>query len=155
MPSDKLSDSDRTQLRVLTLYVQDTRDKLQALEDLANRARLFLEILNLKYRHKRLHLDRKRGFIAESDQGKRLPLNTLSSGEQQELVLHYDLLFQVSSNTIVLIDEPELSLHVAWQKRFLPDLLSIIQLTDFDALIATHSPYIVASRDDLMVPLEA
>ena len=155
LPSDKLSDSDTTQLRVLSLYVQDTRYKLQALDDLANRARLFLEILNLKYRHKRLQLDRRRGFIAQSEQGNRLSLNTLSSGEQQELVLHYDLLFSVSSNTLVLIDEPELSLHVAWQKRFLPDLLSIIQLADFDAMIATHSPYIVANRDDLMVALEA
>lgn len=75
------------------------------------------------------------------------------SGEQQELVLHYDLLFRVPSNTIVLIDEPELSLHVAWQKRFLPDLLKIVELSNFDALVATHSPYVVGDRGDLMVGL--
>ena len=53
----------------------------------------------------------------------------------------------------MLIDEPELSLHVAWQKRFLPDLLKIGELSHFDALIATHSPYIAGERSDLMVPL--
>ena len=69
------------------------------------------------------------------------------------LVLYYDLLFRVPSNTIVLIDEPELSLHVTWQKKFIPDLLDIIEVAGFDALIATHSPYIVGDREDLMIGL--
>ena len=85
--------------------------------------------------------------------GQQLALRALSSGEQQELVLHYDLLFRVRSNTIVLVDEPELSLHVAWQKRFFPDLLKIVELSNFDVLVATHSPYVVGDRDDLMVAL--
>lgn len=143
---------DSTQARVMTLYVEDTSKKLRVLEALAMRARLLLESLNGKYRHKRLRLDRGRGIVAESEQGT-LGLDSLSSGEQHELVLHYNLLFRVRSNTVVLIDEPELSLHVAWQKRFLPDLLKIGELSHFDALIATHSPYIAGERSDLMVPL--
>ena len=63
------------------------------------------------------------------------------------------LLFRVQPNTVVLIDEPELSLHVGWQKRFLPDLVEIVQLSGFDAVVATHSPFIVGDRDDLLVPL--
>ena len=143
----------RTQARVMTLYVQDTEKKLRALDDLATRTRLLLENVNRKYRHKQIHLDREEGFIATSDIGQPLPLSSLSSGEQQELVLHYDLLFRVPSNTIVLIDEPELSLHVAWQKKFLPDLLKIVDLSNFDALVATHSPYVVGDRPDLMIGL--
>lgn len=53
----------------------------------------------------------------------------------------------------MLIDEPELSLHVAWQKRFLPDLLEIVATAGFDVLIATHSPYIVGDYSDLMIGL--
>lgn len=143
---------DSTQARVMTLYVEDTSKKLRVLEALAMRARLLLESLNGKYRHKRLRLDRGRGIVAESEQGT-LGLDSLSSGEQHELVLHYNLLFRVRSNTVVLIDEPELSLHVTWQKRFLPDLLKIGELSHFDALIATHSPYIAGERPDLMVSL--
>ena len=93
--------------------------------------------------------------MAISDSGQTLSLSSLSSGEQQELVLHYDLLFRVPSNTIVLIDEPELSLHVAWQKKFLPELLEIVQLSNFDALVATHSPFVVGERTDLMIGLGA
>ncbi len=148
-----LGDIDPTQARVMTLYVLDTVSKLEALDDLASRTRLLLDNVNQKYRHKRIQLDREEGLVAESDSGKRLPLDSLSSGEQQELVLHYDLLFRVPSNTIVLIDEPELSLHVAWQKKFLPDLLEVVRLSDFDALVATHSPFVVGDRDDLMVGL--
>jgi len=80
-------------------------------------------------------------------------LEALFSGEQHELVLHYDLLFRVRPNTLVLIDEPELSLHVAWQKRFLPDLLEIVAAAEFDVLVATHSPYIVGDHSDLMIGL--
>ena len=149
----RLEGIDDTRLRVITLYVLDTTSKLGVLDDLARRTGLLLDNVNRKYRHKTIQLDRENGFVAVSDKDQRLPLGSLSSGEQQELVLHYDLLFRVPSNTIVLIDEPELSLHVAWQKTFLPDLLEIVKLSEFDALVATHSPFIVGERDDLMVGL--
>jgi predicted ATPase len=54
-----------------------------------------------------------------------------------------------------LIDEPELSLHLSWQKRFLDDLLEVVRVTGIDVLLATHSPFIVGDRDDLMVALSA
>jgi predicted ATPase len=54
---------------------------------------------------------------------------------------------------LVLIDEPELSLHVNWQKSFLPDLLKIVEATGYDVILATHSPFIVGDRSDLMVAL--
>lgn len=152
-PVSSLGRIDSTQARVMTLYVQDTEKKLHALDDLATRTRLLLENVNQKYRHKKIQLNREKGFVATIDSGQPLPLSSLSSGEQQELVLLYDLLFRVPSNTIVLIDEPELSLHVAWQKKFLPELLEIVQLSNFDALVATHSPYIVGDRTDLMIGL--
>jgi predicted ATP-binding protein involved in virulence len=151
---EQLDNLDFTQQRVMTLYVQDTEKKLGVFESLAHPARLFLDNVN-KFQHKRLRLDRERGFVVEDENHLPLNINLLSSGEQHELVLHYDLLFRVRPNTLVLIDEPELSLHVAWQKRFLPDLLEIVKVAQIDALVATHSPFIVGDRSDLMVPLEA
>ena len=148
-----LESIDETQRRVMTVYVGDTGKKLLALDDLANRTELFLQIINNKYRHKQIYLDRDEGIIAKSKNNEPLPLSSLSSGEQHELVLNYDLLFKVPKNSVVLIDEPELSLHVAWQKRFLPDLLEIVNLADFDALVATHSPFIAGEHEELMVGL--
>ena len=152
-PIEHLGDMDATQRRVMALYVRDTEEKLGTLKDLASRTRTLLDNVNGKYRHKRIRLDREDGLVAEGEQGQRLPLDSLSSGEQHELVLHYDMLFRVRPNTVVLVDEPELSLHVEWQGMFLPELTEIVQLAAFDAIVATHSPFIVGERDDLMVGL--
>jgi predicted ATP-binding protein involved in virulence len=110
-------------------------------------------VWNSKFRNKHIRLDREKGLIAEDDSGQKLPLCMLSSGEQHQLVMHYDLLFMIPPKTLVLIDEPELSLYVGWQKRFMFDLLEIVKLAGFDVLLATHSPYIVGGRSDLMVGL--
>ncbi len=149
----KLESIDPTQARVMTLYVHDRTEKLAQLDYLKDRSRLLLDKINQKYRNKNIRVDSEEGIVAVDDDDRPLSLDCLSSGEQNEFVLYYDLLFRVPSNTIVLIDEPELSLHVAWQKKFIPDLLEIIEVAGFDALIATHSPYIVGDRDDLMIGL--
>lgn len=147
-----VDDIDISQANVMTLYVNDTAGKLEVLEDLASRARLLLKSLNGKFRHKQIRIDREGGLAVDGDMGT-LPLDSLSSGEQHELILHYDLLFRVQRNAVVLLDEPELSLHIEWQSKFLPDLTEIVELSGFDAIVATHSPHIVGDRDNLMVEL--
>ncbi len=150
-----LDNLDGTQRSVMTLYVQDTAQKLGVLDDLSRRVELLRDNVNGKFKHKSIKFDRDNGFTASGAYGVRLDLDALSSGEQHELVLLYDLLFRVQPNTLVLIDEPELSLHVLWQKRFLPDLLEIVKTARFDALVATHSPFIVGSHHSLMVSLSS
>ena len=152
-PFQVLDDIDSSQAGVMSLYVKDTEDKLRVLENLAKRVQLLLESLNGKFRHKKVRVDREAGLAVANDDSDTLPLDSLSSGEQHELILHYDLLFRVPSNTVVLLDEPELSLHIEWQSKFLSDLMAIVKLSHFDALLATHSPYIVGEQDDLMVEL--
>ena len=146
-------DIDESQAGVMTMYLSDTEKKLHVLEDLARRVQLLLGSLNGKYQHKQMRVDREQGLAVTDDRGRALPLESLSSGEQHELILHYDLLFGVPPNTVVLLDEPELSLHIEWQNRFLSDLMAIVELSSFDAVVATHSPDIVGDRDDLMVEL--
>ncbi|NET57213.1 MAG: AAA family ATPase, partial [Symploca sp. SIO2E6] len=71
-----------------------------------------------------------------------------------ELIMLYELLFKVEPKTLVLIDEPELSLHVGWQVEFIKDLQEITKLADLDILMATHSPDIIQNRWDLTVELK-
>jgi predicted ATP-binding protein involved in virulence len=68
--------------------------------------------------------------------------------------LLYELIFNVKPDVLVLIDEPEISLHITWQKEFLNDLLRIIQIQNIQVLIATHSPSIINDRWDLVYNLE-
>jgi predicted ATP-binding protein involved in virulence len=106
-----------------------------------------------------MSFNKERGFVFKthynslSDTDNLSPTD-LSSGEQHELVLLYELLFKVEPNSLVLIDEPELSLHVGWQSQFLKDLQDIIKLADLDVLMATHSPDIIQDRWDLTVELK-
>ena len=57
----------------------------------------------------------------------------------------YELLFRAQSGTLVLIDEPELSLHMMWQMNYLKNLTQIAQLRGFQCIVATHSPQIFNS----------
>lgn len=79
----------------------------------------------------------------------------LSSGEQHLIILIYELLFKVESNTLLLIDEPELSMHISWQREFVDDLLKIIELNPIDVILATHSPSIINDHSNLMVAFKA
>ncbi len=65
-----------------------------------------------------------------------IPCGVLSAGEKQMLsFLCYNAF---SKQTVILIDEPEISLHADWQRLLLPTLLE--QETDNQFIIATHSP---------------
>lgn len=139
--------------RVLSVYVKDVENKLSVFDELAGRIELFETLLNSHFNYKKLKIDKEKGFLFETDKGI-LSASNLSSGEQHELVLIYELLFLTKKETLVLIDEPELSLHVGWQLRFLEDLQQIIEKTQINALIATHSPQIINNRWDLTVKLD-
>jgi predicted ATP-binding protein involved in virulence len=147
---DTLQDN---QLSVMSVYARDTKEKLSVLQELSDRIEILLTVLNRKFTNKIVSISRECGLAISGLDGKPIPVTALSSGEQHEIVLLYDLLFKVEQNTLVLIDEPELSLHISWQKGFMDDLLGIIRVAHFDVLIATHSPYIVGDRSDLLVVL--
>ena len=66
----------------------------------------------------------------------------------------YEFLFRVQNNSFVLVDEPELSLHVDWQDKFLEDLLEMAKISKFRVLLATHSPQIIGDNWDLAVELK-
>lgn len=55
---------------------------------------------------------------------------------------------------MILIDEPEISLHIAWQQSFLEDMEAIAKLSNIRMMIATHSPDIINGRWDLTSGLE-
>jgi predicted ATPase len=144
---------DPTRQAMFAVYLEDNEAKLRVFNDLADRAEILLKILNHKFEPKRITLDKDEGYRVFSHDQRPLDLERLSSGEQHELVLLHNLLFRVEPGALLLIDEPELSLHVTWQNEFLEDLILIAKKVGFDAVIATHSPYIVGKRRDLMVQL--
>lgn len=117
------------------------------------RAHLFIELLNERFLFKYLEFDEDENTQVKSENGNIVPFSSLSSGEQHLFILYHYLLFKVEPDTLVMIDEPELSMNVVWQRNFLKDLQRIIELRKFDVLIATHSPQIIHDKWDWVVHL--
>lgn len=143
---------DSPRRNVLAMYAQDTKQKLEIFDDLYPKIEALLKIANSRLRYKQVNASMD-GLNAVSWNGVDLDLDVLSSGEQHELVILYELLFRTSDNSLILIDEPELSQHVAWQETFVDDLEEMAKLSHFRAILATHSPEIIADRWDLTVQL--
>lgn len=80
----------------------------------------------------------------------------LSSGEQQLLTLITELTFNLEDNTVILIDEPEESLHLEWQQNLLPVIRSLISnKKNIQLIIASHSSNFLSNLDlrESFIPL--
>lgn len=78
-------------------------------------------------------------------QQQEFEFSALSSGEQNRILLATKILGYAQPKSLIIIDEPEISLHLQWQVEFhglLVDLLK--KMRNFHVVIATHSPVIVA-----------
>lgn len=144
----------KSQREFLYHYLNDIDKKYEVYEDALAKCELFLKMINQRFQFKSLALSGTKGFIVKSVRNDDVPLAALSSGEQHEIILTYELIFEASNKSLIIIDEPELSLHVTWQHLFLNDLAEISKASNLDFIVATHSPSIINSRTDLMRVLE-
>tara|TARA_Y100000588_G_scaffold264206_1_gene278958 strand:- start:1867 stop:3285 length:1419 start_codon:yes stop_codon:yes gene_type:complete len=84
-------------------------------------------------------------------------MNQASSGEFNVLRTFLSVIANVSDNTVVLIDEPEVSLHPNWQMEFISILdLALSHYTGCHSIIATHSHFIlsnVSNEDSTIISL--
>lgn len=151
LPDTQIGESER---KVLWYYLRDVKEKLSVYEPLLERVELFKSIIDGKqFLYKQMQISARSGIDFTTESGDQVPLSALSSGEQHELVLTYELLFGKETKSLILIDEPELSLHVTWQREFLEDMEKIAGVVGIDFVVATHSPSIVNNRRDLMIGL--
>lgn len=139
--------------KALKVYFDDFEKKYSVYEEFISKLDLYTNIINDRLSFKKVRFSRKNGIDVVDEHDNILKLNQLSSGEKQEVVLFYELIFNTKNNVLLLIDEPEISLHISWQKKFLDDLLSIINYKGINAIVATHSPQIINNHWDQQVDL--
>jgi predicted ATP-binding protein involved in virulence len=140
--------------KALKVYLDDTEKKLKVFDELNDKLNLFGGFLSNKgFVNKKIKFSPEKGFIFFTDDEQELEPQNLSSGEQNEIVMLYELLFIAGKDTLILIDEPEISLHVVWQNDFLNDLVKIQKLSGFSTIVATHSPDIIGDRIDSVIDL--
>lgn len=118
----------------LSLGAKDKTQKIYSQID------LFLVIV------KKFILDKNFSFVSgrlviENEYGE-IDLIKLSSGEKQLIILLVEALLQKKEEHIFLADEPELSLHIAWQRNIIPAIKEINP--NAQIIVATHSPEVAS-----------
>ena len=141
----------------LTQYIRNSFKKFKSYESIAEKMRLLKEYINShsEYADKEMEYDAKRGIVFKSRiTGRDIPIEKLSSGELNNLILFYELIFVINKGWLVLIDEPEISLHVLWQRGVIDELLKICNRNGIQAIVATHSPDIADTHFKNLVSLK-
>ena len=98
-----------------------------------------------EFANKTLELNKEHGLIFHNGENIIIPEN-LSSGEQHFIVQLITLLFKAEKGSLILVDEPELSYHPAWQMDYLKNLKRISEIGDYQFILATHSAQIFDYR---------
>jgi energy-coupling factor transporter ATP-binding protein EcfA2 len=124
---------------VLGPYVDGIRARLNALETVQRLLDTFVENVNSFLKNKRAAFDPRSGLRFFSRNNELLAPGMLSSGERQLLLLLCNTVLARDDATIFLVDEPEISLNVKWQRTLLDALLRLTTDSPVQFVIATHS----------------
>lgn len=124
----------------------------------------FIEVINefLIDSHKRIEFDTLEGnffmYIISKNLQKLKKIdnyNFLSSGERNLLSLITKVYFIIEEDSILLIDEPEESLHIAWQQKIIPAIKRAIDGKNIQVIVATHAPNLTGKMIELsrLIPI--
>ncbi len=92
------------------------------------------------------------GRLVISNEHEEIDHARLSSGEKQLIILLIEALLQNRQSHIFLADEPELSLHIAWQRSIIPTVRKINP--NAQVIVATHSPEVASKYRDSIFDME-
>ena len=140
-------------IRDIPSYIATRRNHLATIEEdltmkeitnkVVNEINSIFDILELDVKLKGFSKDEKTMPIFENSAGEEFDMNDLSSGEKQLFLRTLSIKMLEPKNSIILIDEPELSLHPKWQQRIIEVYKKIGENNQI--IIATHSPHILGS----------
>ena len=114
-----------------------------AIDKVCNEINSIFDVLEIDSKMVGLNPEGEKLPIFKNSAGKIFDINNLSSGEKQLFVRAMALRMLNANNSIILIDEPEISMHPGWQQRIVRVYEKIGNNNQI--IIATHSPHVVAS----------
>ncbi len=124
---------------VLTPYLDGVQARLDALQGIQELVAIFLGSINSFFFNKGVSFDLNSGLRIVAKNGARLAPSMLSSGEKQLLLLFCNTITVTEQPTIFIIDEPEISLNVKWQRKLIKALLDLARGSNVQFIFATHS----------------
>jgi energy-coupling factor transporter ATP-binding protein EcfA2 len=124
---------------VLRPYVDGLKARIETLTAVINRYETLVETINSFLSAKRATLNLDSGLRIISRMGAPLPVDALSSGERQLLLILIRSTLLGGHRKLFIIDEPEISLNIKWQRRLLPAILRCVQNSPVQVVTASHS----------------
>lgn len=140
---------------ILTPYLDSLAARLDALQEAQHLISTFLGETNSFLRGKKLTYSARSGLSIVLDSGEHLVPSQLSSGECHIILLLSNALLARDGSKLFLIDEPELSLNVKWQRRVLKSLLACTAGSNVQFVIATHSIELLSAYRANVVKMRA
>ena len=124
--------------RVLRSFLEDQNARLNALLEIYERINSFVETSNEYFSDKSVDFDVFDGLTIQVPNGALEP-DLLSSGERHLLLLFLNVITPSRQPPLFIIDEPELSLNIKWQRSLVDTLLTLSERSGCQFLMATHS----------------
>lgn len=139
--------------QLLKPYIKSLEGRLQAVEPIYRIADRFVTTVNSFLRDKSLSFKLSQGFSIQNTLGNTLSPAQLSSGEQQLLLLFCYVLTARDQPSVFMIDEPEISLNIKWQRQLVQSLLDITDGATIQFILASHSIELLALHKERVVKL--
>lgn len=140
------------QISLIETYVEMQENAQKARELIAKRLMNFEGIMEDFLIGKSVQIDNRKGLLIRAGDTN-LTEEQLSSGEYHFLFMMVAALLCQKVGSIIAIDEPELSLHVSWQRKLISALVSCSSGASPTFLFATHSLAISSAHRDQVYPL--
>lgn len=141
--------------KLLKPYVDSLEGRLTALEPIYQLVDTFVSVINEFLSDKALSFRLSNGFTIKNRLSRHLGAPELSSGEQQLLLLFCYVLIARDQPSVFIVDEPEISLNVKWQRKLVQSLLDITEGTQIQFVLASHSMELLAQHRSRVVKLES
>ena len=130
--------------KIITAIFQNKNEKVGDVQKkVFDEINEIFEILEINVKVEDISQDGRNIPIFKNSAGEKFDINELSSGEKQLFLRTLTIKMLNPENSIILIDEPELSLHPKWQQQIV-DVYKKIGKNN-QIIIATHSPHILGS----------
>lgn len=127
--------------RIITLLTSGKPEDQRLATELTQPKKQFQDLIDELFAPTAKTILRDSNEILFSQYGETIPPYMLSSGEKQILVILLTALVQENRPGVMLMDEPEISLHIEWQQR----LITLVRTLNpnVQIILCTHSPAIV------------
>jgi len=139
---------------IIDPYLSSLSDQMDSLAETQKLIDTYVTAVNNFLDRKSMRFNAANGILLFDKHGKRLRPDNLSSGEKHLLLLLSNAVLATDHGSLLIIDEPELSLGLAWQRKLIPELLRCTEGSNVQFLVASHSMQIIGDLDGLVQPTE-